>query len=110
MKTLLTATLIALAATAHAGGEHAGHAPTAKAARSAAMPLVDGQVKKVDKAAGKVTLAHGPLTNLDMPAMTMAFKLANAAWSEQMQAGDRIRFKADSVDGVITVVHFEAAR
>lgn len=114
MKALITATLIAFAAlgtaTVQAAGEHTGHAMAAAAGKPAAMPMVDGQVKKVDKAAGKVTLAHGPLTNLNMPAMTMAFKLADAAWLERMKTGDKIRFMADSVNGAITVVHFEAAR
>lgn len=114
MKALITATLITFAAlgaaSVQAAGDHAAHAMAAQANPSAAMPMVDGQVKKVDKAAGKVTLAHGPLTNLNMPAMTMAFKLADAAWLERMKTGDKIRFMADSVNGAITVVHFEAAR
>jgi len=66
--------------------------------------------KKVDKAAGKVTLSHGPLTNLNMPAMTMVFKVSNAAWLDQMKSGDKIRFMADTVNGAITVVHFEPAK
>jgi Cu/Ag efflux protein CusF len=77
---------------------------------SAEMQMVDGQVKKVDKAAGKVTLSHGPLTNLNMPAMTMDFKVSNAAWLDQMKSGNKIRFMADTVNGAITVVHFEPAK
>lgn len=114
MKALITATLITFAAlgaaTVQAAGEHTGHAMAEAAGKSAAMPMVDGQVKKVDKAAGKVTLAHGPLTNLNMPAMTMAFTVAKVGWLERMKTGDKIRFMADSVNGTITVVHFEAAR
>ena len=73
--------------------------------------MVDGQVKKVDKAAGKVTLAHGPLANLgmDMP-MTMVFRVKDAAWLDQMKNGDKIHFAADNPGGVMTVVKFEPAK
>jgi len=70
----------------------------------------DGQVKKVDKAGGKVTLAHGPLENLGMPAMTMVFRVQDKAWLGRMKEGDKIRFVADNVNNVLTIVGFEAAR
>ena len=95
---------------AQAASDHAGHAMAAPAAASAEMKMVDGQVKKVDKAAGKVTLSHGPLTNLNMPAMTMVFKVSNAAWLDQMKSGDKIRFMADTVNGALAVIHFEPAK
>ena len=114
MKTLITASLIAFASlgtvSVQAAGDHAGHAMAAPATASAEMQMVVGQDKKVDKAAGKVTLSHGPLTNLNMPAMTMVFKVSNAAWLDQMKSGDKIRFMADTVNGAITVVHFEPAK
>ena len=114
MKAFITATLIAISTlgtfSAQAAGEHAGHAMAVPANASAEMQMVDGQVKKVDKTAGKVTLSHGPLTNLNMPAMSMVFKVSNAAWLDQMKAGDKIRFMADNVNGAITIVHFEAAK
>lgn len=69
--------------------------------------MVEGEVKMVDKSSGKVTLAHGPLVNLGMPGMTMAFPVQKAAWLDQMNVGDRIRFMAEYVEGVITLVHFE---
>ena len=67
-------------------------------------------VKKVDRAAGKVTIAHGPLVNLAMPAMTMAFRVKEAAWMDQIKADDKIRFLAESINGSLTIVHFETAR
>ncbi|MBI4754310.1 MAG: copper-binding protein [Betaproteobacteria bacterium] len=79
----------------------------AQASSAAQIQLSEGTVKKVDKSAGKVTLAHGPLANLGMPAMTMVFRVKDAAWLDQMQAGDRIRFIAEQVGGALTVVHFE---
>lgn len=90
-----------------AANDHAQHG--ASKAASAPMEMVSGQVKKVDPAAKSVTLAHGALTNLGMPAMTMTFKVSDAAWLGQMKTGDKIRFMADRVNGVFTVVHFEPA-
>lgn len=57
--------------------------------------LAEATVRKVDPSSGKVTLAHGPLKNLGMPAMTMAFKLKDASWLDRLKAGDRIRFHAE---------------
>lgn len=115
MKTIIAAALVAFAATlpasAMAANDHGGHgAMPAHASASTPAKMVDGQVKKIDKAAGKVTLAHGPLVNLgmDMP-MTMVFRVKDAAWLNQLKEGDKIRFQADNVNGAITVVHLEAA-
>ena len=114
MKALITASLIAFstlsAISAQAASDHAGHAMASPSAASAEMQMIDAQVKKVDKAAGKVTLSHCPLTNLNMPAMTMVLKVSNVAWLDQMKSGDKIRFMAENVNGAITVVHFEPAK
>lgn len=114
MKALITSTLIACAALgalpAHAANNHAGHHMASQTVAAAETKMVDAQVKKVDKAAGKVTLAHGPLTNLDMPAMTMAFRVKDAGWLDQIKAGDRIRFMADNINGALTVVQLEPAK
>lgn len=111
MRPLFSAGLFALATLgalpAQAAGDHAGH-NMASHAPAGKMALVDGTVKKVDKAGGKVTLAHGPLTNLDMPAMTMAFKVREAGWLGQLKPGQKIRFMADNVDGAMMVTHIEA--
>ena len=85
--------------------------PATKMQSQAPVKLVDGQVKKIDKTAGKVTLAHGPLTNLGMDmAMTMAFRVKDAAWLDQMKVGDKIRFMAEDINGVLTIVKFEPAQ
>ena len=81
-----------------------------QATASTEMQMVDGVVKKVDKSAGKVTLSHGPLSNLSMPAMTMVFRVKEAAWLEQMRADGKIRFVADSINGTLTIVRFEATK
>ena len=91
------------------GMDHSSHTMQSTAASDTQM--VEGQVKKIDKAAGKVTLAHGPLTNLGMNmGMTMAFRVKETAWLDQMKEGDKIHFSADSVNGVLTIISFEPAK
>ena len=65
--------------------------------------MVKGEVVKVDKAAGKVTLKHGPIKKLDMDSMTMVFRVADSAMLDKIKAGDKIEFEADHVNGAITV-------
>lgn len=65
--------------------------------------MVKGEVVKVDKPAGKVTLKHGPIKNLDMDAMTMVFRVADPAMLDKVKAGDKIEFEADRVNGALTV-------
>ena len=72
--------------------------------------MTDGEVKKVDKDAGKLTIKHGPLTNLDMPGMTMAFRGKDPAMLDQVKEGDKIRFVADRVNGAITVVELKPVK
>lgn len=79
-------------------------------AAGAKNALTDGEVKKVDKQAGKVVIKHGPVANLDMPAMTMAFRVNDAAILEQVKPGDRIRFQVERVKGAYTVMRVEPVR
>jgi len=65
--------------------------------------MVKGEVRKVDKAAGKVTIKHGPIKKLDMDSMTMVFRVADPAMLDKMKPGDNIEFEADRVNGAITV-------
>ena len=113
---IVIALAAALPAAAIAAGDHQGHGAMAadsqmQSQAPADAQWVEGLVKKVDKTAGKVTLAHGPLKNLGMDmAMTMAFRVKDADWLDQMKAGDKIRFVADNVNGVLTMVKFESAK
>ena len=65
--------------------------------------LSEGEVKKVDKEAGKLTIKHGPLENLGMPAMTMVFRVGDPAMLDQVAPGDKITFLAEKVGGFLTV-------
>lgn len=115
MKTLALLFLsTALSASVWAGepsatSEHAGHGvATASAPMTQASPsFTEGTVKKVDKEAGKMTISHGPLVNLDMPAMTMVFYAKDAAFLN-VQPGQKIRFSAENLNGRLTVVVLQA--
>lgn len=110
--TLITALIVvsvAIPAASIAASDHGNH-QMAQAQTSADSQMVDGQVRKIDKSAGKLTLSHGPLPNLGMPAMTMVFRVKDASWLDQIKEGDKIRFLADKVNGAFTVVDFKAVQ
>jgi Cu(I)/Ag(I) efflux system protein CusF len=105
---LLGAAALASPAMAHEGHQHAQHG--AASAPADAAPMSEGEVKKVDKSAGKVTIKHGPLQNLGMPAMTMVFKAKDPAMLETLKPGDKINFVAEKVNGSLTLTRWEAAK
>ena len=72
--------------------------------------LSDGEVRKVDKETRKITIRHGPLKNLDMPAMTMVFQVKDPAMLEQVKTGDRIRFLAEKTGGAYVVTTLQPAK
>lgn len=89
----------------------AGFAHGQTSAGNTATPEpTDGEVRKVDKDSKKLTLKHGPLKNLDMPGMTMVFQVKDDAMLDKVQAGDKVRFQAEKIDGKITITTIEAAR
>jgi Cu/Ag efflux protein CusF len=104
-----------LAAPALAAGDHAGgHAPAAPAAAAPAAAgaqakLTGGEVRKVDAEQGKLTIKHEAIANLDMPPMTMVFRVAKPELLKDLKAGDQIRFQAESSGGAITVTKIEKA-
>jgi Cu/Ag efflux protein CusF len=106
MKPLFKAACAAAVILASAPAVHA-QAAQARAEASAAMST--GEIKKVDKDAGKITIKHGPLQNLGMPAMTMVFRVADPAMLDQVKAGDKIAFIAEKRNGAVTVTKMEAA-
>lgn len=65
--------------------------------------MADGEIRKIDKDAGKVTIKHGPIPSLDMPPMTMVFRVKEAAMLEHIKEGDKIKFSAEKISGAYTV-------
>jgi Cu/Ag efflux protein CusF len=79
----------------------------ASTAMAAAETFTKGVVKEIDAKAGKVTIIHEELVDLDMPAMTMVFRVAEPAMLESMSEGQEISFVADRLEGKLTVVKLQ---
>ena len=69
----------------------------------AQTPDAQGEVTKIDHAQSRITLRHGEIKSLDMPPMTMAYKVADAKMLDGVAVGDRVRFAAGKIAGVYTV-------
>ena len=63
--------------------------------------LTAGEVRRVDKATGRVTIRHERIVNLNMPPMTMVFRVADKGMLETLRPGDRIHFRAEENNGVL---------
>lgn len=86
---------------------HHPPATDTQAAASADSSLSKGEIRKVDKEQGKVTIKHGPLAKLDMPAMTMVFRVKDPAMLDQVNPGDQVQFTAEKIEGQFTVIRLE---
>ena len=73
--------------------EHAAH--HVATAASAPADMADGEIRKVDSETKKITIKHGEIKNLDMPAMTMVFQVKDPALLDKVKAGDKVRFAAE---------------
>ena len=91
--------------------EHSAHhpVPVASAAGASEADLTDAEVRRVDKAAGKITLRHGEIKNLDMPPMTMVFQVKEAALLEGLNTGDKVKFRAVKEGGQYRVTEIKPA-
>ena len=103
---LILSLLLVFGLPAYAQHDHGSHMPAA----TRNVPLSDGLVKKVDKAAGEVVIQHGQLDSIGMPPMTMAFGVADKAWLNKLKAGARIRFAAEMKGGNAIVSRYEMAK
>ncbi len=113
MKTSLLSlcTLLALAGPAMAQSHgHTGHGPAVQVAQAKTPTPTRAEVRKVDKAAKKITLRHERIENLDMDAMTMVFQVQDPALLDKVQAGDQVRFTVDQIRGAYTVLSIEAVK
>ncbi len=67
----------------------------------------NGEVKKINEAAGKITLKHEPIKNLDMESMTMVFRIKDPAMLKKVKVGDKVVFEAERVNGALTVTNIK---
>ena len=111
MKRFTLAVLAAAFAAVPVYADEAHHKPGASGATAqAGAEMSDGEVRRVDKDAKKITVRHGPLANLDMPAMTMVFQVKDPAMLDQVKAGDKVKFVAEKVGGAFTITRIEPAQ
>jgi Cu/Ag efflux protein CusF len=108
-KKTIAAIMLSLSIPLSAFAVEAHHQPVANA-KAVDARLTDGEVRKVDKETGKVTIKHGPLENLGMPAMTMVFQVKDPALLDKVKAGEKVRFSADKSDGAYIVTHIEPVK
>ena len=88
----------------------AGISPAAQHGKSAqGAAMTQGEIRKVDKDARRITISHEPLENLGMPAMTMVFRVKEPAMLDQVKAGDKVKFQAEKIGGAFTVTRIEQA-
>ncbi len=111
-KTLVSMVLgvaLATSGAAFAAGEMGNMDMSSGATKSGAAnsSMSHGEVKKIDMATSKITIKHGPLENLGMDGMTMAFKVKDPAMLSQVKVGDKIDFVAEEVNGALTVTKLQ---
>ena len=84
----------------------------ASIAASAQDAMVKGEVRKIDEAAGKITLNHGPIKNLDMADenMTMVFRVQDPAMLKQVKVGDKVQFEAERATAGITITKIQKGK
>ena len=109
MKTVRIALLVfgcALALTVNAQAPHSRGAPAA----TASSQVYEGQVRRVNAEAKRVTISHGPLTGFDMPAMTMAFPVKDPAQLAKVREGDKVKFALEKSGENLVVTRIEAVK
>ena len=111
VSTIAAAAILVAGSAAHAQGAsgHAAHAP-APAAKAPSSAMSEGEVRKVDRAAGKITLKHGPVPSIDMPPMTMVFGVKDPALLDQVKPGDKVLFKAVNEAGKFTISNLQVVK
>lgn len=103
---IITALFIALTIPVAAYAVEAHHQPAATTTTNS-VAMTEGEVRKVDMDAKKITLRHEPMQSLDMPAMTMVFQVKDPALLDKVKVGDKIKFSAEKVGGAFIVTHIE---
>lgn len=94
--------LLSLPLALHAGGE-AVSAPVAAATRSSQTGRADGTIIGIDAERGRITLKHGAIEGLGMPAMTMVFRVADPSMLMELKIGDDVRVTVMRADNLFTV-------
>ena len=76
---------------------------------AAPSEMTEGEVRKIDLEGGKVTLKHGDIKNLDMPGMTMLFRVSDPAMLDRVKPGDKVKFRAEKTGGAFVITELKVA-
>jgi Cu/Ag efflux protein CusF len=76
----------------------------------ATSDMTDGEVRKIDRDSGKLTLKHAEIKNLDMPGMTMVFQVKDKTLLDSLQPGDKVKFKAVNEAGKFIVIEIQPVK
>ena len=71
--------------------------------------LANGEVRKIDLEAGKITLRHGSIPSMGIPAMTMVYRARDPAMLDRVSVGDKVKFAAERAGESFTVIRIEPA-
>lgn len=85
-------------------------AAAAESAAPAAGSVTEGEVRRIDRDAQKITLRHGPIQNPKMPGMTMAFAVRDAAMLDKVKVGDKVNFSVEKSGNAYFVTNIEAIK
>ena len=112
MKTLFAAiaTVIAIVTAPGVGADDKHHGTDAQTSVQTPAILTNAEVRKVDKAGKRITLKHEEIKSLDMPPMTMVFRVKDAAMLDRVKLGDKVMFSAENTDGAYTVTTLKIAQ
>ena len=105
-----TATALAQAPATAAADSHSSHHPAAAASTAPQAELSEGEITRWDPRTLRLTLKHGEIKNLEMPPMTMVFRVQDAALLAPLKAGDKVRFRAEQVKGAYYATRIEKAQ
>jgi Cu(I)/Ag(I) efflux system protein CusF len=112
LQSLLAGASLLASATALAADHAATHAAhqAASAAPSTAADLTDAEVRRIDLANKKITLKHGEIKSISMPAMTMVFQVRDPALLNQVKVGDKVRIAVEKANGALVVTQMQPAQ
>lgn len=77
---------------------------------SAPVEMTDGVVRKIDKGNNKITIKHGEIKNLDMPAMSMVFQVKQPELLDKVKTGDKVKFRAEKSGSAFVVTDIQPER
>ena len=71
------------------------------------VEMTEGEIRKVDKEFKKITIKHGEIKHLEMPAMTMVFQIKDPAVLDQIKAGDKVKFLVEKAGGAFVITEIQ---